>query len=98
MPSIEHNAMVKGYRCAVLANTLFDLRNRQEAERASAIGGLLARNPDPVQDGVAEARNEAADDTIDYAVIFDKLVAVAEALMPARPVFDGNIVFSTSHR
>ena len=53
LPSIEHNAMVKGYRCAILANTFFDLRNRQIAERARAIGGLLARNPDPVQDGVA---------------------------------------------
>lgn len=99
IPITQHNEMVEGYELAVAANTVFNLRNKKAVESAKAIGELLARNPDPMQDSVTEALQEAAVTRKPFSETFDGLVESAAALIPARHVFDENeIVFSTSGR
>lgn len=99
LPVTQHNDMVQGYELALAANTVFDLRNKKAVESAKAIGELLARNPDPMQDDVTEAIKEAAENRNAYTETFGGLVESAAALIPARHVFDENeIVFNTEHR
>lgn len=91
LPVTQHNEMVQGYELALAANAVFDLRNKS----AKAIAELLARNPDPMQEGVTGA----ADTRDAHTATFDGLVESAAALIPARHVFDNNeITFSTTPR
>lgn len=99
LPVHFHNDMVRGYELALMANEVYDLRATKETESARAIAELLVRNPDPMQDAVLEAIDEASTARDKYTKVFEGLMDSASTLIPARHVFDSDeIQFSTEPR
>lgn len=99
LPVHLHNDMVRGYELALLANEVYDLRAAKETESARAIAELLARNPDPMQDAVLEAIDEATTTRDRYTKVFEGLMNSASTLILACHVFDNDeIQFSTQPR